>query len=345
LHERIAVRSVTNGSARPHLTAVPTIERRRLLGLARQGISHTEAAAHLPILSEIMLTPPPVSHAMPEAIRIGAWNLQHCHWWSQSASLLAAAQVDIALLTELDFGMHRTGQIDTPRALAESLGYGYGFAVEFVELVAPGGDGDSRTALENRDGFHGNGFAAPWSPIEVGLVRLAPEADWFHAPRRSQHRIGGRVAVMAAFSWGTEGLIVVSVHLESDTDAAGRARQMRDLLTAIDSFAAGRPIVIGGDFNAGALHPTLDYRAEPLFAAAGEFGYDWASCNAEGVTSRISRVTNALSQDRAHYDWFFTRGLLAEDPRIVAAVDDEGAALSDHELITVLVRPKGQVFP
>jgi hypothetical protein len=38
-------------------------------------------------------------------------------------------------------------------------------------------------------------------------------------------------------------------------------------------------------------------------------------------------------------DWFFSRGLAANDPHTVPAVDAERVAISDHEVLTVVVRP------
>jgi hypothetical protein len=38
-------------------------------------------------------------------------------------------------------------------------------------------------------------------------------------------------------------------------------------------------------------------------------------------------------------DWFFSRGLVASDPQTVAAVDATGAAISDHEVLTVVIGP------
>ena len=40
-------------------------------------------------------------------------------------------------------------------------------------------------------------------------------------------------------------------------------------------------------------------------------------------------------------DWFFTRGVAAADPATIAAVDAAGAAISDHELISVTITPGG----
>jgi hypothetical protein len=38
-------------------------------------------------------------------------------------------------------------------------------------------------------------------------------------------------------------------------------------------------------------------------------------------------------------DWFFSRGLETFDPQTIPAVDDAGAAISDHEVLVVTVGP------
>jgi endonuclease/exonuclease/phosphatase family metal-dependent hydrolase len=324
----------------PALTVVDHDTRRALLELPSSLAAHDKAMMSLPAFSQVAAsTFPQPTKAIPSHLRIGAWNIQQGHFPEDSGRLLAAQSLDIALLTELDLGMRRTGQINLADGLAAAQRHGYVFGVEFLELLSPPGlpphDADEG---DNKAGFHGNGLTAARAPLQIARIDLAPEADWFINPRRNQRRIGGRMAVAASFALGNGECVVVSVHLESDTDRAGRARQMNALLTDIDKFAAGRPVLVGGDLNAGARTPGFDYAGEPLFEVAQAHGYDWRSCNAMRPTSRCSRVRNAVQQDQAHFDWFFVRGLIAEDPDVVPAVDDQGMALSDHEIITVTVR-------
>ena len=73
---------------------------------------------------------------------------------------------------------------------------------------------------------------------------------------------------------------------------------------------------------------------EPLFGAMRDAGFDWLRPNAPEQTRRhVPDGRRAPWVQRI--DWFFTRGLHASEPRTWAAVDGDGAPLSDHELITV----------
>ena len=116
---------------------------------------------------------------------------------------------------------------------------------------------------------------------------------------------------------------------------------MARLLAALPSE---RRAVVAGDLNTAALpdpraEPDLGWfehpeAREPLFAAMRDAGFDWRRCNAPDQTRR------AIPDGRPaplvkRIDWFFTRGVEASHPRTWAAVDDGGAPLSDHEMITV----------
>lgn len=324
---------------RRRLTPVSAEERRLLLEGAETGMPHADAWRRVNAMRELQIAGYEDAGTTPAtSMKVGAWNVQHCHFPDQSAALLSRNGFDLVLLSELDIGMRRTGQVNAPERLAYGQGHGYGFAVEFLELRSPDGVTPETTGgAENVDGFHGNGFTSRQRPLSAAIVRLEPEADWFERPRRNQTRVGGRMAVAAQFELGDGQFTAVSVHLESDTDRTGRGRQMRSLLEGIERLTPRGPVIIGGDFNAGARHPDFDASIESLFEIADQAGYSWFDCNAGLPTSRVSRVTNAVQQARAHYDWFFVRGLAASNPEVIAAVDEQGNALSDHEIISVTV--------
>ncbi len=106
---------------------------------------------------EIQPTPYTGEGSAPKLLRIGAWNLERCKYPEASVALLQEASVDISLVSEMDCGMARSGNINTTRFVAQRLGAGYAFAVEFVEL---GLGNDQEMALfkgrMNSHGYHGN---------------------------------------------------------------------------------------------------------------------------------------------------------------------------------------------
>lgn len=315
------------------LPTYPRAERTRLSGPLSADELRAAAAKAAPMLDSLATLPfpEPAASPPPQALRIGAWNIQQCHYAEESGALLARAGLDIALLSELDVGLARTGQRNTVAALATAQGHGAVYAAEFLELQGAAGD---------EAGWHCNAVTARAAPLAIRLIRLPEEGDWLINPRRGQRRFGGRMALAARFAVAGGTLVACAVHLESDTDGAGRARQMAALLDELDAFADGAPVLLGGDLNAGARRDDFDPFSEPFFDLAARRGFSWKAFNTGMPTSRVSRNVNAVQQNRARFDWFLGRDLTGEAASNIPAVDADGAALSDHDVITVVVRPE-----
>ena len=335
-----------------------SLERRRAL---LEGPSDLEthhwlydesAALHL---TEV--TPPPAPVASGDSARILVWNAQRGRHPDEAAALLAGQGAAVNLLCELDHGMARTAQRHTARDLAERLGQGYAYAVEFIELGL--GDRRERAALAgqvNALGFHGAAILSPCALSRPVLIRLECEGGWFDG-KRGERRVGGRIAQAATLSIAGAEVVVAAVHFESHSGPDLRAGQMRDLLEAIERYAPGAPAIIGGDFNtASAPRQALDRPGgmdallaedpdrlmrpmphEPLFEVARAAGYAWEPCNDDRPTQRMNPANPDWPLGRI--DWFFARGLDCTDPVTIPAVDRAGAPLSDHDALAVTVRP------
>ena len=78
---------------------------------------------------------------------------------------------------------------------------------------------------------------------------------------------------------------------------------------------------------------------EPLFEVAAGQGYDWRSCNALNVPTQRTRPDGTPAAPLGKIDWFLCRGLRASDAATVAAVDAQGVAISDHEVLGVTIAP------
>ena len=319
-------------SSVPALSPVESRTRGGFLDLSRTREAHDAVMADLPAFRQVE-TGGTVAAAVPDGpLRVAAWNLERCLYPDAAARLMARHGASLSLLTEMDWGMHRTGQHHTTRRVAATMRHAYAYGLEFLELeVMPSPIEHSNNLPGNLLGFHGNGFAAAVPFRDPAAIRLDAVADWFAAPRGGQRRIGGRMAVAATFRHGGAEFVACAVHLESDADPADRARQMRTLLDALDEYAAGLPVLLGGDLNtrvaAGAP------AGEPLFDLARGRGYDWDGCNRAAPTTRAS--TWSAGRGDEQLDWFATRGLRASDPEVVPALAEDGTVLSDHELILV----------
>ncbi len=271
------------------------------------------------------------------SLRVAAWNLERCLYPDEAARILARHHVDLALLTEMDVGMLRTGQVHTIGRIAARLGQGYCYGLEFLELVSPPPpSGLPRNGEANTDAFHGNGIVASLPIEEAIVIRLDEEADWYAAPNGNQRRIGNRMAVAAKLGAGRRRFVAGSAHLENRTDGAGRAKQMQTLLDALDAHAGDLPVIIGGDLNAHVGPGGYADASEPLFAMAAGRGYDWAACNLARPTTRQS--TWSESEGARQLDWFCTRGLTVRDPEIVPAIGEDGNILSDHEMLLLTLQ-------
>ncbi|MCH8091390.1 MAG: endonuclease/exonuclease/phosphatase family protein [Proteobacteria bacterium] len=319
---------------------------------------HGRLAAEIGALNLVEACPP-VSPALPPigAARVVFWNAERGTHLDAAAGLLGGLGADIVLLCEMDDGMARSAQRHTARELARGLGgLGYVFGVEFVEL----GLGDARESARhaggaNRHGLHGAAILAPSALARPALIRFETDGDWFGGAQ-GQLRIGGRIAIAAIMPLAGTDVLFVTVHLESHSDPDFRGRQMQILLNAVNRHAPGMPAVIGGDFNtcsmargarkdAGKLSALLaedpdrllnPQPYEPLFAIAEAEGFDWRAGNGSGPTQRPK---DGAAGPLGRIDWFFTRGVTAADPATIAAVDATGAAISDHELISVTIAP------
>lgn len=99
--------------------------------------------------------------------------------------------------------------------------------------------------------------------------------------------------------------------------------------------------MIGGDFNTNELTDNIrePQAREPLFDALADKGYDWESANDFALSQR-TRPDGTPVAPFARLDWLFTRGLAARNPLTVAAVDADGAAISDHEMVVATLTPQ-----
>ena len=314
---------------------------------------HDRIARGVTALTAIEYRAPERVMARRSPLRLAAWNAERLKYGAESAALLHGLDLDILLLSESDVGMARSGNRHTTADLAAALGMGYAYGVEFVEL----GLGDQREqewhkGQRNHGGLHGNAILSRLPLYDLALIRLDAGGRWFRDEingKRTgvQRRLGGRMALAGRIATDDGDLVVVSLHLESESDPNERAQQMTRLLQAINGCYGNARMLIGGDCNTAAL-PEVDparpehsrawfHRCEsyePLFAVLRQGGFGWRSANDMAATQRM-RPDGAPVPPFRRIDWLFSRGLVASAPRTVAAVDERGSAISDHDAVVV----------
>lgn len=322
--------------AQPALLTGPSQEdREALLALELTEANHAAAMAGLACLQ--CVEAPATTGTAPLAfpLTVAAWNLERCYAAEASAALLRDQGADIALLSEVDNGMARTGQRHTSREVAVELGMAHAFGVEFLELEL-----GAASELEfcqddfNLHGFHGNALLAHGALHAAVMIRLEAHGHWF-TPESHARRIGTRCAIAGAVMTVEGPLYCVSVHLENRGNAAYRERQVRGLLDAVDRLAGHMPVIIGGDLNTG-LADGGDFEKETLFAHAASRGFARHGGPIEQMTTRPSRV-NRSPRGAYKLDWFLTRGVVVGDSRIVPALAPDGEVLSDHDMVLATI--------
>ncbi len=321
--------------------------------------AHAALLAALPFADLVEVHAPPGAPPLGDTARVVAWNVERGRHIDETAQLLAASGADLALLSELDHGMARSAQQHATREIARKLGFGYAFAVEFLELGL--GGPEERASLppdaENDVGYHGNAILSRAPLRRPAVVRLGDDAAWFDGAR-GERRVGGRIAVLAQVELAGTTVSAASVHLESHGDPDQRAGQMTALLDALDAYDSRAPVVIGGDLNTFSLglgeisdreavaaalradpgrwrHPE---RHEPLFALVESRGYRWRAANVVGEPTHRHATESGSARGQLKLDWLLVRALDASGAAVLeAAHPSTGEALSDHEPVAATV--------
>ena len=183
---------------------------------------HDALLADCPALHAVRVDPPPAPATPSLPLTLAAWNVERLKYVEATAALLARQRPDIVLLSEVDIGMARSGNRDTVRVLAECLGMGAAYAVEFVEL----GLGDARERAwhaheTNAAGLHGNACLTRFAIDRAVVLPLDDGGAWFRAGGQiDQRRVGGRQATGIRTRLGDgRALWTFAVHFESRHDA------------------------------------------------------------------------------------------------------------------------------
>jgi len=258
-----------------------------------------------------------------------AWNIERGIHLDAIIDVLrthpALRGADLYFLTELDFGMARSGNRDIPGEIARALELNGAFTPCYLNLDRGSGL-EQNTSTENTYGIHGNALFSRWPIRDAAAVRLKNGKDKM---RGKEKRIGSQVAVLATVELPAGPLRCASVHLDAHSTRSHRRRQLREILDALD-FDRRIPALIGGDFNTSthntnkAIWAIIGFwvrvamgvrrvltRHYPfperfferrLFAMLERRGFDFRSLNELGATTLDHRILS--EKDRSNLkDW------------------------------------------
>ncbi len=281
-----------------------------------------------------------------------AWNVKRLRPLDAIAYTLRDARSNVALLSEIDKGIARTGNTHRTAELAAALGQSYAYGAEFVELDR--GTASERAAAgeaQNALGFHGNAVVSRLTLHRPALFRLEAEGTWF-GWARDEPRLGGRLAIGGQVTLNDTPVTLIGLHLESQSDPAQRAGQVARLLDILALYDPDAPALIGGDFNtstyARTVHGFRDAQPsddplrrlrpqpfEPLFKLFERYGFDWHAAPVPDAPTQ--RFAEGSFRPLGKIDWIFTRGLTATSPAVLPALQGDSTPSSDHEALVVEV--------
>lgn len=233
------------GELLPRLAAAQSTRELEKLPLYRRHRQELQAILDYVLVREYPTQPGPGK--LP--IRAVAWNIERGIHLTGIAQALRThprlKDADVLLLTELDYGMARSGNRKVPIELGEALGMSYAFAPSYLNLEKGSGL-ESSVEGENEYGLHGNAVMARYPLEDVRSVALPNGKDKM---KGKEKRLGSQRAVFAVVQHPAAPFRAVSVHLDAHSTQKHRMRQMALVLDFLDRYHPELPVVIGGDWN------------------------------------------------------------------------------------------------
>ena len=185
----------------------------------------------------------------PSAIRATAWNIERGSRLDEIVRILhehpLMSRSDVLLLTELDYGMARSGNRHVAREIAEALGMAYAFAPCYVNL-SKGSGLESGAEGENELALHGNALLSRWPVPRAWSVALPNGKDKM---KGREKRLGSQRAVVCDVEHPSGTFRAVSLHLDAHSSQRHRQMQMKVVLDFLESLRPRLPVLVGGDWN------------------------------------------------------------------------------------------------
>jgi endonuclease/exonuclease/phosphatase family metal-dependent hydrolase len=151
---------------------------------------------------------------------------------------------DILFLTELDYGMARSGNRFVAKELGDALQMNFAFAPIYIALQKGSGV-EEFVEGENTNAIHGLAMFSRYPMRNVHAVPLPNGKDKMWGKEK---RLGRLRALIADIEHPAGTFRAVTVHLDALCSRAHRHRQMKIILDHLDTLAP-LPVILGGDWN------------------------------------------------------------------------------------------------
>lgn len=163
---------------------------------------------------------------------------------------------DLLLLTELDYGMTRSGNRFVAQEIARVLRMNYAFAPVYIALQKGSGV-ESEMDGENTRSIHGLAMFSKWPLRNAHAIPLPNGKDKMWGKEK---RLGSLRALFADIDHPLGTFRAVTVHLDAHCSRAHRQMQMRLILDHLDTLPE-LPTLIGGDWNTTTFNSQSSTRA------------------------------------------------------------------------------------
>lgn len=227
-------------------------------------------------------------------VTAAAWNIERGRVFDGIVEALSGhpqlKDKDLYLLTELDYGMARSGNRFVAREIAEKLGLNYAFAPVYIALQKGSGI-EAEFEGENKNSIHGLAVFSKYRLKNVHAVDLPNGKDKMIGKEK---RLGYLRALVADIEHPAGEFRSVTVHLDVHCSRAHRQKQIRIIAEHLETLPP-LPTVIGGDFN------TTTYNAQNATRAILGF---WRRI--------MMGVKNVVKNHYPYPDRYFERGLFGE---------------------------------
>jgi len=228
------------------------------------------------------------------AISALAWNIERGSVFEGIVDALKnhdqLKDKDVLLLTELDYGMARSGNRFVAREIAQRLNLNYAFAPVYVALQKGSGV-ESESEGENTKSIHGLAMFSRWPMTNVHAIPLPNGKDKMWGKEK---RLGYLRALIADIEHPSGEIRAVTIHLDAHCSRAHRHKQMKIILDHLDTLPK-LPTLLGGDWN------TTTFNAQSARRAI--LGY-WRRV--------MMGVKNVVTNHYPHPDKYFEKRLFGE---------------------------------
>lgn len=186
--------------------------------------------------------------ALESSVSVAAWNIERGSYLDAIIEKLKEHKdlkdKDLYLLTELDYGMARSGNRFVAQELAKKLRLNYAFAPVYIALQKGSGV-ESQSLGENTNSIHGLAMFSRFPIRNAQAVSLPNGKDKMFGKEK---RLGYLRALIGEIEHPAGTFRAVTLHLDSHCSRKHRHRQMKIVLDYLEDLPK-MPTVIGGDWN------------------------------------------------------------------------------------------------